>query len=118
MRISEDRPAAAQKEATIKVTIAHPCDDVSLRGAVEAKNLRLIEPILMGLTERVRAVAAQSGIDIGGMEITNSAHSHDSAAKAVELVAAGTFLPSRCRISLLRMCAPAEVASNTTPTSA
>jgi len=51
--------------------------------------LRLIEPILVGPTERVRAVAAQSGIDIGGMEIVNSAHSHDSAAKAVELVAAG-----------------------------
>ena len=81
--------AAAQKEATIKVAIAHPCDDVSLRGAVEAKKLRLIEPILVGPTERVRAVAAQSGIDIGGMEIINSAHSHNSAAKAVELVAAG-----------------------------
>jgi len=71
------------------VAIVHPCDDVSLRGAVEAKNLRLIEPILVGPTERVRAVAAQSGIDIEGIEIVNSAHSHDSAAKAVELVAAG-----------------------------
>ena len=81
--------AAAQKEATIKVAVVHPCDDVSLRGAVEAKNLRLIEPILVGPTERVRAVAAQSGIDIEGIEIVNSAHSHNSAAKAVELVAAG-----------------------------
>ena len=71
------------------MAIVHPCDDVSLRGAVEAKNLRLIEPILVGPTERVRAVAAQSGIDIEGMEIVNSAHSHNSAAKAVELVAAG-----------------------------
>ena len=62
---------------------------MSLRGAVEAKNLRLIEPILVGPTERVRAVASQAGIDIGGIEIVNSAHSHDSAAKAVELVAAG-----------------------------
>ena len=25
--------AGAQKEATIKVAVAHPCDDVSLRGA-------------------------------------------------------------------------------------
>ena len=81
--------AAAQKEAPIKVAIVHPCDDVSLRGAVEAKNLRLIEPILVGPIERVRAVAAQSGIDIEGIEIVNSAHSHNSAAKAVELVAAG-----------------------------
>ena len=28
--------AAAQKETTIKVAVAHPCDEVSLRGVVEA----------------------------------------------------------------------------------
>ena len=39
---------AAQAEATIKVAVAHPCDDVSLGGAVEAARLRLIEPILVG----------------------------------------------------------------------
>jgi phosphate acetyltransferase len=81
--------AAAQKEATIKVAVAHPCDDVSLRGAIEAKNLRLIEPILVGPIERMRGVAAQSAIDIGATEVVSSEHSHDSAIKAVELVAAG-----------------------------
>ena len=39
--------------------------------------------------ERVRAVAAQSNIDIGSIEIVNSEHSEDSAAKAVGLVTAG-----------------------------
>jgi phosphate acetyltransferase len=81
--------AAAQKETTIKVAVAHPCDDVSLRGAVEAKNLRLVEPILVGPEERVRAVAAQSNLEIGAIEIVNSDHSDDSAAKAVGLVTAG-----------------------------
>ena len=81
--------AAAQKEATIKVAVAHPCDDVSLRGAVEAKRLRLIEPILVGPIARIRGVASQAGLDIGAMELVNSEHSHDSAAKAVELVTAG-----------------------------
>jgi len=81
--------AAARKEATIKVAVAHPCDDVSLRGAVEAKRLRLIEPILVGPIARVRGVASQAGLDIGGMEIVPSEHSHDSAAKAVGLVTAG-----------------------------
>ena len=45
---------AAQAEATIKVAVAHPCDDVSLEGAVEAARLRLIEPILVGPEERIR----------------------------------------------------------------
>jgi phosphate acetyltransferase len=81
--------AAAQKETTIKVAVAHPCDEVSLRGVVEATNLRLVEPILVGPVERVRAVAAQSNIDISVIELVNSEHSEDSAAKAVELVTAG-----------------------------
>ena len=81
--------AAAQKEATIKVAVAHPCDEASLRGVVEATKLRLIEPILVGPIERVRGAASQAGIDIGAMELVKSAHSHDSAAKAVELVTAG-----------------------------
>ena len=57
--------AAAQKEQTIKVAVAHPCDDVSLRGAVEAAKLRLIDPILVGPAERIRRAAQESGLDIG-----------------------------------------------------
>ena len=81
--------AAAQKERTIKVAVVHPCDEVSLGGAVEAKRLRLIEPVLVGPIERLRGVAAQAGLDISTMEIVASEHSQDSAAKAVELVTAG-----------------------------
>ncbi len=81
--------AAAQKEQTIKVAVAHPCDEVSLRGAVEAKRLGLIEPVLVGPVERLRKVAAEAGLDISTMEIVASEHSQDSAAKAVELVTAG-----------------------------
>jgi phosphate acetyltransferase len=79
----------AQTLGTIKVAIAHPCDDVSLEGAVEAARLRLIEPVLVGPIERIRSVAEHAGCDIGAMEIVPSEHSHDSAAKAVELVTAG-----------------------------
>jgi phosphate acetyltransferase len=80
---------AAQAQPTIKVAVAHPCDDVSLQAAVEAARLRLIEPILVGPPERIQGVAAREGFDIGAVEIVQSEHSHDSAAKAVELVTAG-----------------------------
>lgn len=79
----------AQKHPAIKTAIAHPCDDVSLQSAIEAAKLHLIDPILVGPTERVRSIAAKEALDIGAMELVNSAHSHDSAAKAVELVSAG-----------------------------
>jgi phosphate acetyltransferase len=79
----------AQCESTIKVAVAHPCDDVSLQGAVEAARLRLIEPILVGPPDRIGRVADAGGFDISGMELVASEHSHDSAAKAVALVTAG-----------------------------
>jgi phosphate acetyltransferase len=80
---------AARAQPTINVAVAHPCDDISLEGAVEAARLRLIEPILVGPPDRIRDCAARAGIDIGGLEIVPAAHSHDSAAKAVELVTMG-----------------------------
>jgi phosphate acetyltransferase len=80
---------AAQAEATIKVAVVHPCDDVSLGGAVEAARLHLIEPILVGPEQRIRDVAVASGLDISKLEIVKSQHSVDSAVKAVELVSAG-----------------------------
>ena len=80
---------AAQAEATMKVAVAHPCDDVSVGSAVEAWRLGLIEPILVGPEARIREVAARAGLDISAFEIVPAAHSHESAAKAVELVTAG-----------------------------
>jgi phosphate acetyltransferase len=81
--------AAAQKQAAIKVAVAHPCDEASMRGVGEAMRLRLIEPILVGPVERIRRAAGEVGLDIGGVELVDAEHSHASAAKAVELVRAG-----------------------------
>ena len=80
---------AAQAEATIKVAVAHPCDDVSIASAVEAWRLHLIEPILVGPEARIRDIASRAGLDISAFEIVPAEHSHDSAAKAVELVTTG-----------------------------
>ncbi len=69
--------------------VAHPCDESSLKGAVDAMRLGLIAPILVGPEMRVRAVAAEHGIDIGGVEIVDTPHSDASATTAVELVRQG-----------------------------
>jgi phosphate acetyltransferase len=80
---------AAAGAGPIPTAVAHPCDEVSLKGAMEAARLKLIEPILVGPAARIREVAAQSGAEIGAIKIIEAAHSHDSAAKAVELVRNG-----------------------------
>ena len=79
----------AQQHPPMKVAVAHPCDQVSLESVVEAARLKLVEPILVGPEKRIRAVAAEHGLDISGFEIVDAAYSQDSAAKAVELVREG-----------------------------
>jgi len=80
---------AAQRLPPVTTAIAHPCDEVSLESAIEAARLKLILPVLVGPGRRIREVAARTGVDIGGLEIVDAAHSHEAAAKAVELVRLG-----------------------------
>ncbi len=85
-----ERLIAACKELPPTPTaVAHPCDESSLAGAVEAAKLGLIAPILVGPQARIRAVAAKVGLDISPFEIVETAHSEESAAKAVALVREG-----------------------------
>lgn len=79
----------AQKHSPAVTAIAHPCDKVSLESAVEAQRLNLIKPILVGQQDKIAKAAAESAIDLGGIEIVDAAHSHDAAAKAVALVREG-----------------------------
>jgi phosphate acetyltransferase len=74
----------------VKTAVAHPCDRISLEGAVEASRLGLIEPILVGPPARIREAARSAQLDISAFTIEPSEHSHDSAAKAVALVRKGT----------------------------
>ncbi|ODT05985.1 MAG: phosphate acetyltransferase [Mesorhizobium sp. SCN 65-20] len=76
---------AKQVPAT-RTIVAHPCDETSLRGAVEAAEEGLIVPILVGPTHKIRAVAEKAGLDTGHLEIVDTPHSDASAAKAVELI--------------------------------
>ena len=80
---------AAQKHRPATTAIAHPCDQVSLESAVEARKMKLIEPILVGPKDKIAKAAADAGIDLGDIEIVDAAHSVDAAAKAVALVREG-----------------------------
>ena len=69
--------------------VAHPCDESSLRGAIDAARLGLIAPILVGPRARIEAVAKQFDIDISGVPIEDAPYSQASALRAVELVREG-----------------------------
>jgi phosphotransacetylase len=73
----------------VKTAVAHPCEETALAGAIEASQKGLITPILVGPAAKIRDVAKKGGLDLGQIQIVDAAHSHDSAAKAVELVRVG-----------------------------
>jgi len=81
--------ARAQSHEPITVAVAHPCDKVSLESVIEAANLRLIVPILVGPRDRIQKVAAMHGLDIRKFEMIDAEYSEQSATKAVELVREG-----------------------------
>ena len=82
-----ERLIAAAKEVPAATTIvAHPCDESSLRGAIEAAEAGIITPILVGPAAKISAVARAHNLDIGTFRIVDAPHSQAAAAKAVELI--------------------------------
>jgi phosphotransacetylase len=73
----------------ISTAVAHPCEETALAGAIEAAELGLITPILVGPVARIEKAARKAGVDLGRTRMVDSLHSHAAAAKAVELVREG-----------------------------
>jgi phosphotransacetylase len=73
----------------IPTAVAHPCEKSALAGAVEAGQLGLIKPVLVGPAAKIEEIAKSSKIDLGKTEVVDAPHSHGAASKAVELVRQG-----------------------------
>src|SRR5208282_2153957 len=81
--------ARCQGLAPIPTAVAHPCDESSLSGAIDAAEAGIILPILIGPIAKIRAVAEKLKFDLGRYEIVDVPHSHAAAEKAVEVVHLG-----------------------------
>ena len=73
----------------IPTAVAHPCEITALTGAMEAAELGLIIPILVGPSNKIKAIAKDAKIDLTNITIVDASHSHESAAKAVALIKEG-----------------------------
>ncbi|HTI48931.1 MAG TPA: phosphate acetyltransferase [Casimicrobiaceae bacterium] len=69
--------------------VAHPCDESSLRGAMDAARIGLISPILVGPRARIDRIATEFGIALGSATVVDTPHSEASAARAVAIVREG-----------------------------
>jgi len=81
--------AATQSLQALTTAVAHPCDETSLRGALEAAAAGMITPILVGPRDKILDVAKSHDLKLQGIEIVDVPHSQAAADKAVEIVRTG-----------------------------
>jgi phosphotransacetylase len=73
----------------LAVAVAHPCSPEAIAGAVAAAERGLIHPVLVGPAHKIRAAAADAGVQLNRFELVEAPHSHAAADIAVALARAG-----------------------------
>ena len=81
--------AAAQVYEPVPTAVAYPCDESSLRGAVDGAHAKLLVPILVGPQARIAEVAKKARIDISRFEIVDAEDAESAATEAVRLAREG-----------------------------
>ena len=59
--------ATAKNLPALATAVAHPCDETSLRGALEAAQAGMIVPTLVGPKEKICNLAGSLGLDLEGI---------------------------------------------------
>ncbi|TNJ43313.1 bifunctional enoyl-CoA hydratase/phosphate acetyltransferase [Phaeobacter sp. B1627] len=73
----------------VRTAVVHPCDALSLEGALEAGAKGMIVPILIGPRAKIEAAAEEFGGELAGVEIIDVPHSHAAAEQSVALARSG-----------------------------
>jgi len=84
-----DHLIARAKGVGAKTIVVHPCDETSLRGPIEAAEIGIISPVLVGPAAKIEKIAREHALDISKYEIVDVAHSDAAAARGVELIHEG-----------------------------
>ena len=72
----------------IRTAVVHPVQADVLLAVFDAVKEKMIEPVLIGPKAKIAAAAKEAKIDISGWQLIDTEHSHEAAAKAVELAVA------------------------------
>lgn len=81
---------AAKGVPMVTTVVAHPCDESSLRGAIESAQAGIIKAILVGPAARIKDVAAKHNLNISDYEVVDTAPTEAAAAtRAVQLIHEG-----------------------------
>ena len=82
--------AAAKAVPTVSTIVVYPCDESSLRGALESAEAGIIKAILVGPAAKIKEVAARHSLNIAGYEIVDTPPTEAAAAgRGVQLIHEG-----------------------------
>ncbi len=79
----------ARRTAPIRTAVVHPCDGISMWGALEGMRAGLIVPIFVGPLSKMRRVAVESNCDISQVKMIDVPHSHAAAEHVVQMARQG-----------------------------
>jgi phosphate acetyltransferase len=78
-----------KSQPAVPTAVAHPCEESALRGALQAAQAGLIEPILVGPKDEIEQTAEAAGLTLRKVEIVDAENSVAAAQKAVALIREG-----------------------------
>jgi len=79
----------AHAHPPMPTAVVHPCDTLSLTGALQAQSAGLIVPFWVGPRDKINATASEAGVSLDPAQIIDAPHSHGAAEAAVALVREG-----------------------------
>lgn len=79
----------AQNQSKMTLAVAAAQDSDVLQAVVEAKNMDIIDTILIGDADEIKTIAKLKNLDIGSMKIINIPNLQESALEAVRMVSSG-----------------------------
>lgn len=81
--------AATEAMEPVRTAVVHPCDALSLTGALDAAEQGMIISVLVGPRAKIEAAAMETERNLKDIEIIDAPHSHAAAAAAVAMAQAG-----------------------------
>ncbi len=73
----------------IRVAVVYPCSNDALEGAIDAAEIGLIEPILIGPKKIIQKIADELSISLSNYELVESPNGPNAAEEAIKLVREG-----------------------------
>jgi len=90
LKIKFDEMLVRRKgEARLPTAVVHPCSEDALAGAVGAAQVGLIDPLLVGPEQQIRAIAEKAKLDLAPYKVIATSDAEESAAVAANLAGKG-----------------------------